>query len=387
MYKSLKILPIIVTLIQACGGGKSPEESETIPAPVISSSAYSGFAFSAVNKDRNIRTSRLYFYDFKAGVITEKLAGESGSPGLFFKDSKLFVVNRDSGNQNLKIIDNIKAETIVPASVELEGLLPGEPSSIETVFPGKILMIGAQESEKIFKLDYQSGELVEVDTSNLEIGKIRATGLQRTGSVINVIHSGVKKLAADSYLAEGNQAVFRVKVESEGSTSFIDEDATTSEIDGKPLKATNPVLAGTDGTTLSLIGLCSNIISGCIPAIENYSSGSVTLINDFASTQTFEYQLVNQIIAGPFPDQVYAHVSTPAGEYKIILLNTSTLAVTEVHTFSDYYLYGFNFDKSSNTLLVGEAGDLSGTLFVYQNQVLKEKVELSGVLSSSVFIP
>ncbi len=385
MHKSLKILVLISLILSGCGGGASTDEAEVINAPVVSGSLFSGLAFGAINRDRNIRTSRIYYYDFATGRINQTLSGESGSPGVFFKDERLFVLNRDSGNQNLKIVDDVKTTPVVPTAIDLDGLTAGDPWSLESVTAGKTVLISAPESSKLMLVDYQSGDVSEVDTSDIKNQPVRVVALHRTGAVINAVHSGVKRIAADSYSADNTQAVFRIKIDTAGIPSFTDENTTTTEIDGKALTATNPVFAGANSGALNLVGLCNNVISGCKPAIETYNNGTVTTVNSF--TSAFNYQLVNQVIQGPSSNEVFAHVQTAASEYKIILINTQSLAVKDIHTFSDYNLYGFNYDQGSKTLFIGESGDLSGTLFVYKDQILAEKVEISGVLSSSSFVP
>lgn len=372
-------------IVSGCGGGTSTDEAEIINGPVISGSLFSGLAFGAINRDRNIRTSRIYYYDFATGRINQTLSGESGSPGVFFKDERLFILNRDSGNQNLKIVDDVKTTPVVPTAIELEGLTAGDPWSLESVTAGKTVLISAPESSKIMLVDYQSGDVSEVDTSIIKNQPVRIVALHRSGAVINAIHSGVKRIAADSYTADNTQAVYRIKIDTAGTPSFTDENTGTTEIDGKALTATNPVFAGANGGALNLVGLCNNVISGCKQSIETYNNGTVTTVNSFAAA--FNYQLVNQVIQGPSSSEVFAHVQTAASEYKIILINTQSLAVKDIHTFSDYNLYGFNYDQGSKTLFIGESGDLSGTLFVYKDQVLTEKVEINGVLSSSSFVP
>jgi len=386
MLNSLKILLLISLVASGCGGGNSPEDAEIIDAPVINGSSFSGLAFGAINRDRNIRTSRIYYYDFSKGKINQALSSESGSPGIFFKDERLFVINRDTGNQNLRIIDDVKTSPVVPTTIDFEGLEAGDPWSLESISSGKTVLISAPESGKLILVDYVSGDVVDVDTSNIKNHPIRAVALQRSGAVIYALHNGVERLAADSYTADNTQAVYRIKIDANGSLSFTDENTATSEIEGTALLATNPTLAGVSGTTLTLIGLCNNVISGCKPAIETYNNGTVTTVNTFSSG-TFNYQLVNQIVQGPSANEVFAHVQTSANEYKIILIDTITLAIKDVHTFSDYNLYGFNYDQGSKTLFVGESGDQSGTLYVYKDQVLTEKVEVNGVLSSSTFVP
>ncbi len=385
MHKSLKILVLMSLIVSGCGGGTSTDEAEIINGPVISGSLFSGLAFGAINRDRNIRTSRIYYYDFATGRINQTLSGESGSPGVFFKDERLFILNRDSGNQNLKIVDDVKTTPVVPTAIELEGLTAGDPWSLESVTAGKTVLISAPESSKIMLVDYQSGDVSEVDTSIIKNQPVRIVALHRSGAVINAIHSGVKRIAADSYTADNTQAVYRIKIDTAGTPSFTDENTGTTEIDGKALTATNPVFAGANGGALNLVGLCNNVISGCKQSIETYNNGTVTTVNSFAAA--FNYQLVNQVIQGPSSSEVFAHVQTAASEYKIILINTQSLAVKDIHTFSDYNLYGFNYDQGSKTLFIGESGDLSGTLFVYKDQVLTEKVEINGVLSSSSFVP
>ncbi len=385
MHKSLKILVLMSLIMSGCGGGTSTDEAEIINGPVISGSLFSGLAFGAINRDRNIRTSRIYYYDFATGRINQTLSGESGSPGVFFKDERLFILNRDTGNQNLKIVDDVKTTPVVPTAIDLEGLTAGDPWSLESVTAGKTVLISAPESSKIMLVDYQSGDVSEVDTSIIKNQPVRIVALHRSGAVINAVHSGVKRIAADSYTADNTQAVYRIKIDTAGTPSFTDENTGTTEIDGKALTATNPVFAGANGEALNLVGLCNNVISGCKQSIETYNNGTVTTVNSFAAA--FNYQLVNQVIQGPSSSEVFAHVQTAASEYKIILINTQSLAVKDIHTFSDYNLYGFNYDQGSKTLFIGESGDLSGTLFVYKDQVLTEKIEISGVLSSSSFVP
>ena len=386
MRKILKTLVLMSLIISGCGGGTSTDEAEIITAPTVIGSTFSGLAFGAINRDRNIRTSRIYYYDFSTGRINQTLSGESGSPGVFFKDNRLFVLNRDTGNQNLKVIDDVKTTPVVPTAIDLEGLSAGDPWSLESVTSGKTVLISSPETGKLALVDYVSGEITDVDTSSLKAQPVRVTALQRSGAVINAVHSGVKRLAADSYTADNTQAVYRIKIDANGAPSFTDENTSSVEVDGKALTATNPVLAGVSGSAMTLAGLCNNVISGCKPAIETYNNGAVTTVNSFSSG-SFNYQLVNQIIQGPSASEVFAHVQTASSEYKIILINTANLAVKDIHTFSDYNLYGFNYDQGSKTLFVGESGDQSGTIFIYKDQVLAEQVEISGVLSSSTFVP
>jgi hypothetical protein len=386
MPKSLKILVLMSLIISGCGGGTSTDEAEIVNAPAVIGSTFSGLAFGAINRDRNIRTSRIYYYDFSTGRISQTLSGESGSPGVFFKDNRLFVLNRDNGNQNLKVIDDVKSTPVVPTAIDFQGLTAGDPWSLESVTSGKTILISSPETGKLSLVDYVSGEVTDVDTASLNNQPLRVTALQRSGAVINAVHSGVKRLAADSYTADNTQAVYRIKIDASGALSFTDENTGDVEIDGKALTATNPVLAGINGSAMTLIGLCNNVISGCKSAIETYNNGAVTTVNTFTSN-TFKYQLVNQIIQGPSASEVFAHVQTAANDYKIILINTVNLQVKDIHTFSDYNLYGFNYDQGSKTLFVGESGDQSGTLFIYKDQVLTGEVEISGVLSSSTFVP
>jgi hypothetical protein len=386
MRNRLITITLFASLLHACGGGKTAGEAESIEAPAISGSGFSGLAFGAVNRDRNIRTSRVYFYDFAAGIIKETLSGESGSPALFFKDSKLFVLNRDSGLQNLKIVDNVKSGEAAPSTFDLSQMSPGDPWSLETVVSGKSVLLGAPEAGKLFTFDYTTSDLSEVDTAKLKNKPLRPVGLYRSGSIISLVHSGVKKLAADSYTSDGTQAMFRLQIDTEGGLKFIDEDTTTTEVDGTALKGTNPVLAGADAASQRIVGLCNSIISGCNRAIETFASGKLTSVNDFANGSKFTYQLLNQIAEGPSDQEVYAHVVTDAGEYKLILFNALTLDAVDVHTFSDYNLYGFAYDKGSKTLFVGEAGTLSGTLHIYKSNVLTDTIEIGGVLLSSALV-
>lgn len=387
MRNQLKIIVLLASALQACGGGTTDGKGETVSAPIISGSNASGLAFSAVNRDRNIRTSRIYYYDFNAGTIKQSLSGESGSPALFYKDNRLFVLNRDSSQQNLRIIEDVKFSGSAAISHDLSSLAPGDPWSLETVTSGKSVVLGAPESGKIHLLDYLTGDLTDIDTSALTHQPLRATGMYRSGSVINVVHSGVKKLAADSYMNDGSQAVYRMQVDANGGISLRNENTATSSIDGTALKATNPVIAGADSSSIRIVGLCNNVISGCHAAIQTFSNGVLSTENDFTNASSFKYQIVNQIVEGQTPQEFYAHVQTPDGQYKLIQFNAATLAAKEVHTFSDYNLYGFAYDKGSDSLFVGEAGSISGSMYIYRNNYLQDEIELGGVLFSSALIP
>lgn len=380
--KLLILLAPLLSILAACGSD-SDGAGTAVEAPVIDNAGIAGMVFAAVNVDPSVRTSRVYYYEFGAGKITEILPSESGNPALFYADGKVFLFNRQADLQNVRVFDPKDTATPLPAATALPSLTAGDPWDIAVVEAGKSVALASALGYSLDILNYQTGALSEVTLPKLSSKVLRAHGLQRSGSHIAVLHSGTDA----SGIADGSQAVFDTQVTA-GTLTFVDGDQNTAEIDGQGLTGTNPTgFLNRDGTGgARIVGLCEKEWSDCVAGTDRMSDIRIDQQTTFAPAD-FPYYYKNQVVDGPASNYVFAHVRNNDNQYQVAKIDLNTKAVSAVHTFPDERLYGIAFDQGSRTLFVGGSSGLKGTLSLYRDDKAVGSLEIDGVLYASAFVP
>lgn len=379
--KILILLAPFLGFLTACGSGDGTAASE-VQAPVIDNAGIAGMVFAAVSVDPSVRSSRIYYYEFAAGKITEILANESGNPALFYADNRVFLFNRQSDLQNFRIFDPRQATPIADATA-LPTLTAGDPWDVAVLESGKTVALASALGESLDVLDYTTGTVSEISLPNLKSKTLRPHALLRSGSHIAVLHSGTDA----SGNGDDTQAVYDTQITA-GALAFVDADQATPVIDGQDLTGTNPTgfvdRDGAGGATI--VGLCEKEWSGCKAGANRLNDLRVETTTPFLE-KDFPFYYKNQVVDGPAPSLVYAHVQNVDKQFQVVKIDTQTKAVTTVHTFPDERLYGIAFDQGSRTLFVGGTEGIKGKLALYRDDQTLGSLEIDGVLYAAVFVP
>ncbi len=366
------LLLVFFAIISAACGSKSGDSGGTVKAPVISGSANHGVLITAVALDQSIKTSRVYYYEFAAGIVREILAAESGDPAVFWADDRAFLFNRQADLLSVRTF-NPKTNTgkITEPSRNVDGLTPGDPWDVTTLVAGKSVLLASPHGSKLQSYDYAANTLTDESEP-----VIRPVALLSSGGKIHALSSGVK----DGETADGTQQIIPATVAADGSLTF--EKA-------KPIHPSNPSgFLNNSGTTTAVVGLCAAAQSGCVAGADLYApaTGALSTLATFdAASVPFKYK--NKVVNGPSPTSVYAHVETAAQEFEVVRLDLATKAASVVHKFPDYRLFGLAFDDGSKTLFVGGQQDLDGQLVLYRNDQPVGSIALDGVPYNFAFVP
>ncbi len=379
-----KILILLVPLLMflaGCGGGDDAG-SDAIDAPVIDNAGMAGMVFAAVNVDASVRSSRIYYYEFAAGSIKELLPSESGNPALFFTDGKVFLFNRQTDLQNVRVFDPRQTAEI-PNAIQLPDLTAGDPWDVTVVDSGKTVVLASALGESLDILNYQTGQVSEVVLPTLGSKVLRPHALLRSGAHIAVLHSGTD--AAGN--SDDTQTVYDTQITG-GTLAFVDADQTTTVIDGQAVTGSNPVgfVDRDDAGGATIVGLCEKEWSDCTAGSNRMSELRVES-SDLLPAADFPYYYKNQVVDGPASNYVFAHVKDADGKFQVVKIDVQTKAVSTIHTFPDERLYGIAFDQGSRTLFVGGSKGIKGNLALYRDDKSVAALEIDGVLYAAAFVP
>lgn len=385
--KILVSLLFLASLTTACGDSSSAD-GDDVKGPTVSSNDARGMVFAAVNVDPSLKNSRIYDYDFATGTVRELLAAESGDPAVFAVGDKVLLFNRQAdAPKTMRVLDLKTAGAEPGSAVTLEGLADGDPRDVAPLSSsGSQALLASGLGSKLQLVDYASGSLTDVATPNLASIDIRPFGVHVSGSTAYIAHSGVEGLASGSGQIDGTQQLYVATVGSANPATFTFIDKTDGGlIDGLPLTASNPyamVNRADDGATI--VGLCSENLTGCVGGSDRLAGGSVAKLDEFA--EEFGYEFFNTITDGPNTATVYAHVRATDGRYLVIKLNVETGVAITIHEFADERLYGLAYEPSSRTLFVGGVDGIKGTMTLYRDDVDVGSFQLDGMPYHAAFV-
>lgn len=376
------LLPLIAS---ACGKSNEVDNKETeILAPIILGSAYQAMLFVGQSVDPSLRTSTLYQYHLNRGSIKSLSTGEAANASLFSDGTNVLLFNRQEEQESFRVITPGRDATVGP--LYPLALSPGDPFDLASVTAGESVILAEPLGGKLRFLNYQNAVLSTLNLSQkLAVNPLRPIGLSRAGDQFSVLHTGLTFHRDGSATSDRSQQVFKLRVESNASFSFQDQNTATPEIDGIPLTGTNPSgFLGEQDSKATILSLCSPRIQPCTAAMDTLDAGRVTKSQLWE--EHFPYSFLGQIINGSSVDDVFAHVSSRDGRSLVIKIHLPTRGVEEIHTFADERLYGIAFDVSSGTLFIGGVEEGFGTLTVYPPGKKPEKITFDSVFYRSAFI-
>lgn len=394
MINRLILLALTAAIATGCGRSDGGSGDGTIRAKVIHDSAHAGMAVATGNLDQTLSVGRVYYYDFGAGQIRQVIPAESGNFGLFAADNALFAFNRHPDQKHVRVFDPRSATVDTTETIELPDLAAGDPWDIAPLVNGTSVLLASPLGNKLQALDYQSGTLDDIDLEAVASETIRPRALLRTNNRLLILHSGIKVGGDDvsnpQISVDSTQQIYVGTLSAAGDLTLADQNpATSGIIDGVPLHASNPsAFLNTDSSSALIVGLCEpTSMTGCQAAADKISLATTQVSQLSSLSDNFPYYFVNQIVDGPNNSIVYAHVRTPNNQYKVIRIDTTTRAVTDVHLFNSSRLYSLAYDRGSDTLFVGEENDYKGLLILYQNDEEIGSIELDGVPENTTFLP
>lgn len=363
--------PILTTTLlslylTACGSGSGG--SGGISAPTISGSSYRGLLFTTVDRNEQVDAGVLYYYDFSAGEIRNLSAIESRNPFVAYSQSKVFLFNRQAGNQNLHIFSSLNGNQSPQTTLSTSSLEAGDPA--DAVPTEKGLLLATPFSGGLHEVSLEDQGISEI-FRNSEFdaqGGLRAAALQKSGSAIRIAHRAHRGSTL-STSALGKGLVYTLLIRS-GTLAI--ESATGAE-----LTTTNPG-AFVSGSATRVVGMCYESLTSCTSGSSKIGSSGVSNSVSYSSALA-RYQLHNQIVdAGG--DSFYAHVSSASdASTKVVKVNAATGTASEIHSFTSSRLFGMMSDPSSETLFVGGASEIGGHITVYQEDEKIEEIELDAV--------
>ena len=378
-------LMIALFILGGCGKSEGVQDSNDLfKAPTLTGSAYKGMIFTGQAPDPSIPTGRSNQYDFQEGFIKALSNGESANAAVFSVGDKVLLFNRLDGQIDFRTITPGSSPSIsTPIPLDLA---PGDPFDAVSMVDGVSAMIAEPLGGKLRVLDYTSGALSNLATSqSLTASPLRPIGLLREGDQLAILHTGLEVKGEGIAVSNGTQQIFRARIQNSGSILFQDSDLSTSNIEGIPLAGSNPSnFLNRKKTHAHILSLCNPRIKACRSALETFSDSRVS--ESILWDGFFNYEFQGQIIDGPTEDQVFAIVKSNISQSLLVKIDLTTKSVEEIQTFDSERLFGIAFDPSAGTLFVGGTKDGLGSLIIYKDLKKLEEISLDGVFYRSVFV-
>lgn len=372
-------------ILGACGKSDSSQDGDALfEAPVLSGSAFNGMIFTSQAPDPSIPTGRSYQYDFQKGSIRALSYGESANAAVFGVGTSVLLFNRLEGHIDFRIVTPGSSPTISsPMPLDVEA---GDPFDAVSLVDGKTALIAEPLGGKLRILDYISGTLSQLNTTQaMAVDPLRPIGLLRDGDQVAIIHTGIEVKSGGFATSNTSQQIFRAKIDSSGRASYQDANTSTSAIDGIPLAGSNPSnFFNRKKNEAKVLSLCNSRIKSCRAAFETFNDTRVSQSTIWDGI--FSYDFHGQIVDGPTEDQVFALVKSSQGQSLLVKIDLPTRSIEEIQSFSSDRLFGIAYDRSAGNLFVGGTKDGLGSLTIYKNQKKLEEISLDGVFYRGVFV-
>lgn len=242
---------------------------------------------------QNYESSRLFFFEFATGNVTQLLSGESGDPSLFLSRDQIFFFNRSATNSNMRRITIQEGSFNIGVQTSIPGAGAGDPQAIIHLDERHLLMsFWASSSLGIF--DLQEGKMTTAPAISFDTGAaINPSHIFRPSPLFTAEKNGVTEfyvihqgLASDGLSLTGKQQIF-IMTWNGTQLSAIDLDESKEGVQGIAIKVTNPtdVFQLSNGQVL-ISGSCT-IYGGanCISGFESVdlNTRTTSLVWDMSS--------------------------------------------------------------------------------------------------------
>lgn len=361
------IVVALAALLWGCGPLPRPGSFGGAIGVLPVSANMTGLVLSST--DDLYTSTDVYFYNFLTGQLSPLATGESGDVLIKWDRQRLWVFNRAAGRGSYSWF----SPKLGPSSRSTERRTPQanayDPFDILGISDSETIL-SMQSSSKLTVANLLTGQASDVSLDSVDTGKatipFRPSHLVEREGVVLAFHQALDS----SWQAVGGGRVYYARRNANLQWNWVDQNVTTSGIQGVILNVSNPVsVFDCEGASCFVAGACyATMGNNCIDGVDelNWQTKTVTHLFDLPTG----YESAGAIVPGLKAGDVIACLKSPSEQTaKIVMLEARTGKTSASWDSGAAFCGPFEVDRNGGRVFVTKTSDQKSDLFILDAQL------------------